>query len=224
MISGANRQTPFFVLAVFLPLVLFIALSVLLTVVNEQLQLKGSTYLAASVALEGVVFVPAYLLALKKDRAVKFELRKKGIGQALFLWVAIFLFWQAYLLATNALGIVPDVSQVEFFSGLQGKKDWSAAILTVGILGPIFEELYFRGLLFRNLRVYTDFRRASFVSASVFGILHGLYYFLPLFVFGLLLNYLVERRNSLDASVIVHIINNTAAVIFYFLFQEGDLV
>lgn len=217
MISGSGRRTSFFVLAAFLPLLVFIALSALLAIVNQQLHLKGSAYLAVSVALEGAVFVPPYLFALKKDKAVKLKFHNKDIGQALFLWMAVFLLWQVYMLVMNALGVVPEVSQVELFYDLQGKKDWFVALLTVGFFGPIFEELYFRGFLFRYLRAFAGFSQASFISALVFGLLHGLYYFLPLLVFGLLQNYLVERRNSLDAAIIVHIINNTAAVVFYFL-------
>jgi membrane protease YdiL (CAAX protease family) len=218
MISGKKNRI-FYLSFSLLPLGLFILFSALLAFQSFPRSSNNGLSILLSVALEVLIFGPYYVLALKKGRAFVFRFKLSGLSQAIFLWLVVFGFWQIYLLVMNVLRIAPDVAQAELFYGVKGAAGWLPVFLAVGFLGPFFEELYFRGVLFRTLRSIYDFKKASVVAAVIFGILHGLFYFCPLFVFGLLLNYLTERRNSLDAAVIIHMINNVIAVLYYYFFS-----
>lgn len=87
-------------------------------------------------------------------------------------------------------------------------------LIAVGIVGPIFEELLFRGLLFGELRKLTHIRVALVIQALLFGIYHlnavqGSY----AFVIGLLLGFVYYRSGSILAPIIVHITVNSSSVL-----------
>ena len=88
------------------------------------------------------------------------------------------------------------------------------SLLAVGIVGPIFEELLFRGLVFGELRKIMHVRLAIVLQALIFGVYHmnavqGAYAFL----IGILLGYIYYRSSSIIAPMIVHIAINSSSVI-----------
>jgi len=90
-------------------------------------------------------------------------------------------------------------------------------ILIGGLLAPVAEEIIFRGLLYGWLRRFMGLAPAAFLSAAVFGLVHGI---LPViaaaFVVGLALAYIYERTGSLWAPTIVHATQNCIAMTIMF--------
>jgi len=75
------------------------------------------------------------------------------------------------------------------------------------LVGPVFEELIFRGAVMGSLRRYGD-NFAILFSSLLFGFYHGVILQIPFaFVLGILLGY-VASRWSLRAAIALHIINN----------------
>jgi membrane protease YdiL (CAAX protease family) len=88
------------------------------------------------------------------------------------------------------------------------------SLIAVGIVGPVFEELLFRGLVFGELRKITKVRLAIVLQALLFGIYHmnavqGTYAFL----IGLLLGFIYYRSNSIIVPMIVHVTINSSSVL-----------
>lgn len=88
------------------------------------------------------------------------------------------------------------------------------------IIGPVFEELMLRGILFNRLRYGISFIAANIIQAAAFGIYHfdiiqGLY----AFVLGLLLGYVYEKTRTLLAPILAHVFINASG----FLLQQFDL-
>ena len=83
----------------------------------------------------------------------------------------------------------------------------------VGILlGPIAEEVFYRGVLFRGLRKRWSAEISSMVTALLFTMIHSrFYYFIPTFVVGFVACQLYERRQSLIAPITLHGIWNLVA-------------
>lgn len=80
----------------------------------------------------------------------------------------------------------------------------------VTLLGPIIEELFFRGFFYQALKRRLGVLQAAFLSAVVFSLLHtNVVGFLPIFVLGLLLVYLYEKSGSLVPSIAVHVVHNS---------------
>lgn len=72
------------------------------------------------------------------------------------------------------------------------------------ILAPIGEELFFRGFLFGALRRRFRFVIAAIISAVPFALVHDLLFSPLLFVFGIVLAFVYERRGSLVSSMGAH--------------------
>jgi membrane protease YdiL (CAAX protease family) len=77
--------------------------------------------------------------------------------------------------------------------------------LLVVVVGPVFEEIIFRGWLFGGLRNRWGDRLAAVVSAALFALIHGDAPGLPaLFCLGLIFAGVYRRSGSLYASILVH--------------------
>lgn len=89
-----------------------------------------------------------------------------------------------------------------------------------GIFGPIMEEIFFRGFMYKALKKKIGVFWSILTTAFVFSLLHvhwvGL---VPIMVLGILLAYLYEKTGSLVPSITVHIMHNMASVLAVFLMK-----
>ncbi len=111
-----------------------------------------------------------------------------------------------------------------------------AMMAALAVLGPIFEEIIFRGFLFNGMRTALHKRlsapgapgyasqvlrydlMASFGSALMFGLMHMNLAGLPLYVaMGMVLSEAYRRSGSLYVPIIGHFLNNGAIVLIMFL-------
>jgi hypothetical protein len=87
-------------------------------------------------------------------------------------------------------------------------------VLVVGIIGPLGEEIFFRGFAYTALRHRFGPAIAAVASAALFAVVHlnpGA--LIPIFLIGLVLAALYERTGTLAAPFALHAVNNTFAVI-----------
>ena len=77
------------------------------------------------------------------------------------------------------------------------------------VIGPIAEELFFRGVLFAAARQRLSRGGAILASGAAFSLIHtNPVGFLPIMLIGSLLAYLYERTGLLAAPIAVHILHN----------------
>jgi membrane protease YdiL (CAAX protease family) len=89
-------------------------------------------------------------------------------------------------------------------------------VLAIAIAAPIGEETCFRGFLFGGLRERLPRLAAALVSALVFGGLHattGVSAIPILTAFGFILALLYEKTGSIVPGVILHMLNNSIALL-----------
>lgn len=92
------------------------------------------------------------------------------------------------------------------------------AVLAV-VMAPLFEELFFRGFLFRGLARSWGWPLAAVVSGAVFGAVHQQFtVFLPLFALGVVLAWAYQRTGSLWAPIALHAIFNGLSVLAWAAF------
>jgi len=85
--------------------------------------------------------------------------------------------------------------------------------ILVAFLGPIAEEVFFRGFAYPVLRRRLGIRNAIILISFVFALLHiNLVGLLPILALGILLAYLYEKTGSLIPSITVHMIHNLIIV------------
>lgn len=131
------------------------------------------------------------------------------------------LFSQFYLFLELA-GIHIQIPNISLLTG-----DWISSLLTilyVCVLGPICEEILFRGILLKGLKPYGSMT-AIIVSSFAFTLFHGnpVQFATPLFV-GLLLGYLTVKTRSLFPAMAAHILNNTLQTLPTLLGDSDSLV
>lgn len=84
------------------------------------------------------------------------------------------------------------------------------SIISVAILAPIVEELFFRGLIYTRLKSGMNKIAAAVISSLLFGVMHGeIIWMLIGFMSGLALVWIFEKTRSLLGCITVHIANNT---------------
>jgi membrane protease YdiL (CAAX protease family) len=79
----------------------------------------------------------------------------------------------------------------------------------VGVLGPWFEEIFFRGFLYPVFKARTGMWRGALITSVIFAALHGHgIAFVPILVLGLALNLLYERSGSVVPGAVLHMTHN----------------
>jgi len=95
------------------------------------------------------------------------------------------------------------------------------SLLLGAVMGPVFEEIFFRGFCYPVLRNRWGKSWGMVLSAAFFaGIHHSGFVFWPVFVLGITLAYLYEERRSLVASITLHITHNSILLGYFFLVKQ----
>lgn len=110
--------------------------------------------------------------------------------------------------------------QLEFL--LPNGFSWFAMLgmlLMGGILVPIAEEMFFRGLLYSWMRNHWKPWLAIPVSSLIFGALHGdISVGGAAFVLGIMLAWVYERSQSVLPGIIIHILNNSIKILVLYVY------
>ena len=157
-------------------------------------------------------------------------------------------FWQAlrwnppsspwfYLLTGFFLQVVFILAEATHLIRLQGKvpfdillKRTSTVVLLslfAVTLGPLIEELFFRGFLYPVLRRHLTMSWSVLVTAAPFALMHLPQYgysgasVVLIFIVGVVLGVVREKQNSLAASFLVHIGYNGTIVLGMFIATDG---
>jgi uncharacterized protein len=153
-------------------------------------------------------------LGLLSRRPVKDVAYGLVAGVALYAFVVFIVAPLLFFLASLVFGEVAPPNQAELLLPRR-PDDVEATVAAVGavIAAPLGEELFFRGLLFRSLRRRFRFWISAAISAAGFGLVHVLPLLIPLmFVVGMALAYVFERRGSLLASIAAHAAFNVIGI------------
>ena len=87
-------------------------------------------------------------------------------------------------------------------------------LLTVGIVGPVMEELLFRGVIQKRLEDYIGPVVAAVMSALIFGAVHGnMLQFIYAFVFGLGFAFVYRKFRTVWAPILAHCAGNITSVL-----------
>lgn len=129
--------------------------------------------------------------------------------------------WVLFIVGLTAIvqllgGNVPGVTG-EHVSIAGMPQNWLATsllLVTAGIVAPVAEELLFRGIILPACLQWVRPTGAIIVSSVLFALLHnqgGV--FITLFILGLLAGYFAWKNNSIWPAVVLHFLNNAAALV-----------
>ena len=89
------------------------------------------------------------------------------------------------------------------------------------VIGPVVEEIFFRGFFYPALKRYFSAGWAMAATAALFALVHeNLFSFVPIFFLGFVLCYLYEKRSSIVAPIFLHITHNLVFLGYFFLAKK----
>ena len=123
-------------------------------------------------------------------------------------WTTLLGFALIFLIDSllSMFDFLPDIME-ETFDVLES--GW-LGIFAVSVLGPILEEMLFRGAITRELLKHYKPQHAILFSGLIFGLFHiNPAQILPAMLIGFVLAWLYWRTKSIIPGIIIHIINNS---------------
>jgi hypothetical protein len=133
----------------------------------------------------------------------------------LFRWVML---TALLIAAVEVIHLLVDRSATSTFMADVYQTAYSLPLLylAIGVMAPIFEEVFFRGFLFQGIRASRlGAIGAISLTASLWALIHvqyAWYDMLYIFGFGLLLGYAQLKTHSLYVPIAMHAFNNLLAV------------
>jgi membrane protease YdiL (CAAX protease family) len=181
---------------------------------GEDLSTTASVLVQLATAL-GFLLVPVAIASQWGKISIGEALRRlgvRGFGGEAIGWMVVTTI--AYLIFAAAYAGIFGVPEQEDIA--EGFGTLPVQILLIVIAAPISEELLFRGLIFAGIRKHMPSIAAALVAGLIFGALHaltGLSAVPPLIFFGFILCLLYERTGSIVPGIILHMLNNSVALI-----------
>ena len=211
-----TRRTSFFALLFF---IYFIGVSFLMAYFPLASKLSDSAYMLLS---QLICFVPPLLLYFKwSKKNVKETLRLNPLGwKNLLLLISFGISIQPLMSLLSYLTAIFFPNPVEQSVGGIQSSGFLISLVAVAVLPAVFEECFSRGILLSGYHFLGKYR-AQFACALLFGLLHlNPQQFPYAFIVGFIFAFLVERTNSLFASILPHMIINGTTI--FSIFATND--
>jgi membrane protease YdiL (CAAX protease family) len=130
-----------------------------------------------------------------------------------FLPILLLLTWLTEEAARRTgIGLEPQ-EQIGFFFADLSSPSLVFLVIFVAIVGPVFEEIFFRGFAYQALRRRWRRWPSVLATALLFSLLHASFSaFLPILGLGILLACVFESSGSLIPSIVIHVCQNSVAV------------
>jgi hypothetical protein len=179
------------------------------------------SYLSISII---IIYFIAY--KYRKNILTTLGIKIGSLAKGIFLGAASYISYLPILFASLLLSmglselfkIAPEENPLLNVFSIEGRPFLLVYfVLCICFIGPIIEEIFFRGFLYPALRNKLGASLSILISSIVFSLLHMTFVgFLPIFFLGVMLAYIYERSGSLLSSITIHIIHNASITIFLF--------
>lgn len=169
------------------------------------------------VMISMIIFIPLFYNIFKKYKTEN-NFKIKDIIIPILFGISISLIYNILLFNLNSV--------IYFTNKFDGNNlPILVQIISSGILGPILEELIFRGIVYNKLKEFNKPMRAIILTSVIFGIIHfdiinAIYAFGVSFI----LIYLYEKYKTLKAPIIMHISLNTTIILMINFITKGFVI
>jgi membrane protease YdiL (CAAX protease family) len=167
-------------------------------------------FAATGISFSTVLFrVPFSVLGFVKTKGFKPYLFAVGIW---LIGITVLLFWVQALIWLGVDALLPPDTAKQALDEARGSI--VITIVLVGVLGPIAEEIFFRGYVLPGLIKRFGLARSLLLSSLLFGLFHidpGA--IVPTFALGLTLGWVYLKTGSIWPAIFAHGLHNTMAVL-----------
>jgi uncharacterized protein len=126
---------------------------------------------------------------------------------------------EEWLLTKERVGM--ELSRI--MTNITSLPDFILTFLIVAVIGPIGEELLFRGLIQNKFTIIFKSPHMAILTTSIlFSAVHLQFLgFFPRLILGLLLGYIYYWSKNIAIPILAHIVNNGTIVVVYYLYHNG---
>lgn len=234
--TGRHIKVKWAVLDIFKLVVIFVFLGYILHFIEvyigsmrgEANRLYFISLLNTAVMDLAILGVIIYFVRVKYRQSLSsLGLRIKNLGKNIFLAVSGYIAFLPVLAVLLLLLIIisklfsydpPQHALFKLFFQEESLLILICSTAIVVVLGPIVEEVFFRGFTYNAIKRKWGVKSAIAVTSIVFAALHGtLFGFVPILLLGFLLAYMYEKTGSLIPSITIHMLHNGLMMLFLFL-------
>lgn len=153
-----------------------------------------------------ITFLILIIFLLKKIKNKLIHINLKNTFFLIILGICFSITFNLFLYSINKL---------YYFTNLFDNTNTSiiVALITTGILGPILEEIVFRGIVYEKLKKLFP-TMSIWITGLLFGLFHGnIIQFIYAFIFNIILIKFYEKYKSIYAPIIIHISANSGLIL-----------
>lgn len=184
------------------------------------------------VMISGTLILLAYWKVIRKGQLRSIGLRVDRLGGDLkFTVIAALAMGAFYLFAAGVYWVAlqlfvenPDVVFKDHLRGAVFRETTWLFYLGVVLVMPIVEEVWFRGLLYTPMRKELGRWAAIIILSMLFAAAHNNAFPINQFFGGLIFVWAYEKRQSLVAPILLHILGNGSLVVLGWAFKHWQLV
>lgn len=177
---------------------------------NEYLSSK-QIYLALILAF---IFLP---LLIKDYKKINFDKKNKInylqlilIGIILSLIYNVFAYYFNFLLKTSLF---------------DNNNNLIVTLISTGLIGPIIEELMFRGIIYNELKSKYSNMKSILITTIFFAVIHmNIIQILYAFALGFILIFVYEKYKNIKAPIILHMASNITTTLFLPILNQNNLI
>jgi len=98
-------------------------------------------------------------------------------------------------------------------------------IISSGLIGPILEEMVFRGIVYNKLKEFNKPMTSIILTSVIFGMIHT-NYLDAIYAFGVsfMFIYLYEKYKSIKAPIVMHIFLNTTIILTINIINQNNIL
>jgi len=172
-----------------------------------------------------IIIVPTLLFVFGKKIKLNTLMSFKKIRFSTILLIVVFTYLIMPLTSLlNAISMLFSDNIVQQISGDIVELPFILSWLFVGVIGPFCEEFVFRGVVFGGYQKDISTKKAIFVSAILFGLMHLNFNQAPYaIVIGIVLVLLRIVTKSMWGPLIFHIIFNSHSIILLYFVSKSSL-
>ena len=206
-----------------------IVMAIALTLSGEPTKLH--TFLSIIIG-QSFMIVPLLVFLVNKKEPLFNSLRIKPVSKEIILYSISISVGLTFISDEVDRIIQIFIPQPDYILDLNGALQPETTLgfillfIAVVIIAPLGEELLFRGFLQHFLETYwKDITKAVLVTSLFFAFIHmNSYWFIQIYLLGIFLGYLSWKSGSIIPSLILHSINNGAAILLSFTKIDIDSI
>ncbi len=191
-------------------LVLYLIINILLPVIYgcvyksigydniSDLIVKNRLYMAI---ILGLIFIPLLVIAYKK-----YNIKSQKIDIKMYLYIVI--------LNTIYNFLAFNLNKYFMHSNLYDVVDFKYSLISTVLIGPIIEEVMFRGIMYNELKKRYSVNKSILITTLIFSLMHlNIIQVIYAFILGYILNRIYEKNKNMTNIITLHMLSNFTATI-----------